>query len=158
MLNAIGLLLVALTTSCCGILYAHSLRTRVRVIESVIMLIAHIRMQIDGFRTPLREIYQSYSDATLHETGIQDVLRLTGFSGALPRIRSYTGSDVSEALERFEGQLGKTSAQEQILFCLQTEQRLQEILTREKAALPARMRLCTTLGICCGIMLDIILI
>lgn len=158
MLNVIGLFLVAATTTSFGMIYARGLRIRVRVMESILLLITHIRVQIDGFRTPLRELYCHYHDAVLSETGILEALRLGGFTVALPRIRMYMEDEDVEILERLEEQLGKTSTREQMQSCLQAEQSLSTHLASEKEALPQRMRLYTTLGVCCGILLDIILI
>ena len=138
---------------------ADSYRRESLRLRELLRLVGYIRVQIDGFHTPLGEIYERFDDGAEIApflTGVREV----GFEAAakdiLPKL------DLSERtrsiLTEFAAWLGKSDASDQVKRCLVCEEGLSDELKRCETALPGKLRVCRTLALSFAIMTVILLI
>ena len=138
---------------------------RLAVLDGYIALIYYIKGQIDCYAMPLADIL-TRADPTLIAAclgGDSPALPPSpGEGGAyLPALlresRLYLTPECERLLRGFSGELGTTYRAEQVARC----EHYLAVLTHERSrlsdAIPARLRTCGTLCICCAVALSLLL-
>ena len=132
----------------------------VRQTEGFLLLLRHARTSISCFRTPLRDIWQSFENRALAECGVLPLLQRDGFSSALiasaPRL--YLDREDLRLLTAFGYEIGKSRFEEQITLCNYTVERLEASYARRAEEAPARRRAVGTLVITGTLMLILVLL
>ena len=125
-----------------------------------LLLLRHVRSSISCFRTPLREIWMGFDNAALNECGFLRLLRRDGFSPALSSVRTklYLGHEELRLLTAFGYELGKSRAEEQLVLCNYTLERLEQLYTRCREEEPRRRRVASTVILTGGLMLILVLL
>ncbi len=154
----LGLILILCSTTYIGFAAVRADRQKIELKQSLLRLVIYMRMQITAFRTPLQTIYNEYQDPVLQNCGFTDTLRQKGFQAACSEQERLFDETTKKAILLFTTELGHGTSQEEIERCRQLEEYLQTQLTSDRDAFPAKRKLYSILGICCGIMIDIILI
>lgn len=133
---------------------------RVRQTEGFLLLLRHARTSISCFRTPLRDIWQSFENRALAECGFLPLLQRDGFSAALiaasPHL--YLGKEDLRLLTSFGYEIGKSRFEEQITLCNYTVERLEASYARCVEEVPARRRTVGTVVMTGTLMLILVLL
>ena len=156
----IGAALVFFSAAYVGMAAASLHCLRVKQLEAFCSLIAHIGAQIDGFLTPLDEIFRTYNDPLLVKLGFLGSVGDAGYMEAFEKCgsRIYLKSSETAVLRSFFDGLGHTSAASEVKHCLLFEKKLSEIAGKARSELAQKMKICRVLGIIIGIMLVVILL
>ena len=142
-------------------------RRRLRVLDGYISLLYYIKGQIDCYAMPLADILARADPALIAaclgvETGqLSPSPGIRAGGDALPALlresRLYLDPECERLLTTFAGELGTTYRAEQVSRCSYYI----EALTRERGrladTLPARLRTCGTLCICCAVAAAVLL-
>lgn len=158
--SLIGGLLVFVGCSVIGFSAARMYRLRVEQLEAFLMLISHIRAQIEYCRAPLDRILEVYESEILSGCGFLLAARQLGASAGFDscRCRLLLTADETDELGRFFERLGRHSADEECSHCAYYEKTVGAALEHERAEFARRSKLCRTFGILSGFLLAILLI
>ena len=133
-------------------------RRRLKELEAVCALLRYIRENIERFSRPLAQIYASWENPALAETGFLGLLRSSGFAAAVREADWHIPAGEREILEQFGEELGKGFREEQTALCRYTEDRLAEALAAMRNDLPGRERLWRTIPLLAALSLILLLI
>lgn len=132
----------------------------VRQTEGFLLLLRHARTSISCYRTPLRDIWQSFENRALAECGFLPRLQRDGFAAALiaasPHL--YLGREELRLLTAFACGIGKSRFEEQITLCNYTVERLEASYARYAEELPSRRRTVGTLALTGVLMLILVML
>lgn len=156
----VGLFLIFIVCTFFGSGLALAEKRRIERSESIRNLIAHISREIECFRTPLENIYSSFSSEVLEKNGFIQKIRSSGMKNALEKERLlFCFSEKSfGALINFSEFLGKSEYQDQITRCKYILSVLDEDLKTSREAYPKNRKMYSSLGILAGIMIVILLL
>lgn len=132
-----------------SLLLAKEERRRVSILSSFVELLSYVRSQIDCFLLPVGEILQG-SDPSLwapfglssppsDPSALTDLLTLSA-----PRLPA----DAYRVLLSFLRELGSSYRDQQLRSCDLALDSLRSILSRERSALPSRIRVRVCLALC----------
>ena len=155
MLKFLGALLILSVGSLAAFISVEYEKKRLSVVDGWIDLISYIRGQIDCYLMPLGDILsggdRALFEACMSPSNAADLPAILDASGI------YLDGDGKRIIESFVREIGAGYREEQIKRCdfFISSLRMQ----REKiaAALPLRMRLCSTLCICIALTTAILL-
>ena len=148
----------------CGLLLARALvgaeEDCVRQTEGFLLLLRHARTSISCFRTPLRDIWQSFENRALADCGFLSRLKRDGFTAALAAATPhlYLNKEELRLLTAFGCGIGKSRFEEQITLCNYTLERLEASYAQRVEEAPARRRTAGTLALTGALMLILILL
>ena len=156
----IGLFLIFIVCTFFGSGLALAEKKRIERSEALRALIAHISREIECFRTPLENIYSTFSSEVLEKNGFLQKVRLSGLKSALENERLiFCFSEKSFAsLVNFSEFLGKSEYQDQTARCKYILSILDEDLKKSREAYPKNRKMYSSLGILAGIMIVILLL
>jgi len=158
--HIIGAVIIVAVCGYVGASLAGMCRIHTEQLEAFRVLIGHIGSRIDGFLSPLDEIFRSYCDKTLEHIGFFDAVAKYGCASALSHCRSrlYLSDNEYRELEAFFGGLGHGFAEEEIKHCRYYESRFSVISEKAGSELAKRSRLYRMLGLLSGVMIAVILL
>ena len=156
----IGLFLIFIVCTFFGSGLALAEKRRIEQGEALRALIMHISREIECFRTPLENIYSSFSSETLEKNGFLQKVRTEGFKSTLEGERSIFcfGEKSFGALLNFAEFLGKSEYSDQSARCKYILSVLDEELKTKREAYPKNRKMYSSLGILAGIMIVILLL
>lgn len=135
-------------------------RRRLRVLDGYISLIYYIKGQIDCYAMPIADIF-ARADPVLIATclGLEpDTPFYAGIpsdgrplSAMVRESRLYLEPESERLLTTFTGELGSTYRTEQVARCDYYIEALTEERKKLNDTLPARLRTCTVLCLCCAL-------
>mgnify|MGYP001015495218 FL=1 len=158
-MKLLGLLLVSLCPVYIGISFSLNAKKELLELEGFIALIRHIRYRISFSLAKQGEIFSSFSIPALERNGFFPLLRSLPAGGgdsmltrALQAGNSFLSIDkeTGKTLLSFGESLGKVSLDKQIADCDACLSRLEDIAAEKRKALPAKQKLCRSLGILIG--------
>lgn len=130
---------------------------RLRVLDGYISLIYHIKGQIDCYAMPVSEILARADPAVLAAClGISRPTDVVSREGTrfLPNMvresRLYLEPEAERLLTAFTGELGSAYRAEQVARCDYYIQALTEERRKLYETMPARLRICSVLCLCCA--------
>jgi stage III sporulation protein AB len=128
--------------------------------EALRALIAHISREIECFRTPLENIYSSFSSEVLEKNAFLQKVRVSGLERALEGERTAFCFDEKSfvALVNFTEFLGKSEYSDQTARCKYILSVLDEDLKIKRENYPKNRKMYSSLGILAGIMIVILLL
>ena len=119
MIRLMGALLIIGSSATLGFCASAMYREQAKQLEGFVMLISHISAQIDGFLSPLGEIFSLFKNKSLEKCGFLSALREMGGADALSfcRERLYLCAEEIAELEKFFTDLGHHSPEEEMRHC-----------------------------------------
>lgn len=156
----IGLFLIFIVCTFLGSGLALAEKRRIERSEGLRALISHISREIECFRTPLENIYSSFSSEALEKNAFLEKVRLSGLKSALEGEKSmFCFSEKSFAtLLNFAELLGKSEYSDQTVRCKYILSVLDEDLKICRENYPKNRKMYSSLGILAGIMIVILLL
>lgn len=131
---------------------------RLRVLDGYISLLYYIKGQIDCYAMPLSDILTRADPAVLAACLGLDRVTSYAYEESPPPLsvmvresRLYLEPETERLLTTFTGELGSTYRTEQVARCDYYIQALTEERRKLQEALPARIRTCSALCLCCTI-------
>ena len=148
----IGTLLLILTGGYLSCTVSRFERRRLGVLDGYISLLYYIKGQIDCYAMPISDILARADPALIAAClGVATADSVPPLPALVQESRLYLEPECERLLTTFTGELGTTHRAEQVARCDYYIQ----ALTRERGkladALPARLRTCSTLCICCAV-------
>ena len=156
----IGLFLIFIVCTFFGSGLALAEKKRIERSEALRALIAHISREIECFRTPLENIYSSFSSEVLEKNAFLQKVRISGLECALEGEMSAFCFDEKSfaALVNFTEFLGKSEYSDQTARCKYILSVLDEDLKIKRENYPKNRKMYSSLGILAGIMIVILLL
>ncbi|MBQ5601325.1 MAG: stage III sporulation protein AB [Clostridia bacterium] len=156
----IGLFLIFIVCTFFGSGLALAEKKRIERSEALRALIAHISREIECFRTPLENIYSSFSSEVLEKNAFLQKVRISGLECALEGEMSAFCFDEKSfaALVNFAEFLGKSEYSDQTARCKYILSVLDEDLKIKRENYPKNRKMYSSLGILAGIMIVILLL
>ncbi len=156
----IGLFLIFIACTFFGSGLAVSEKRRIERSESLRDLILHMQREIECFRSPLENIYSSFSSEVLERSGFIEKLRLNNLKTALEATGNiFCFSDATfNAFLKFADFLGKSEYSDQVARCKYIISLLDDELKKSKEVYPKNRKMYSSLGILMGIMIVILLL
>jgi stage III sporulation protein AB len=156
----IGLFLIFIVCTFFGSGLALAEKKRIERSEALRALIAHISREIECFRTPLENIYSSFSSEVLEKNAFLQKVRVSGLKNALEgEMRTFCFDEKSfAALVNFAEFLGKSEYSDQTARCKYILSVLDEDLKKSREAYPKNRKMYSSLGVLAGIMIVILLL
>lgn len=151
MVKLVGSLLLALTGVVLAVSISRFEQKKLRVLDSFISLIFHIKGQIDCYSLPLFDILHN------RPSGLELPLGSDDFGEILYHSRIYLDSESYRLLERFYSEFGSLYREEQLKRCDYYIEALGEQRRMLFEDLPARTKIGSALCICSVIGILIIL-
>lgn len=158
----LGALLIVAASYFCGGFLAHGEKERVQSLESMTALLKYMRRRISAERAPLYNIFASFSDARLEETGFLAIMRSrTGELNSLWKSALETlclDGEAEAELLRFGEDMGRLPLDEQekrIDICLDM---LYTERDKIRAGLPAKQKSKKTVCVLAGLLAAILLL
>ena len=135
-------------------------RKRTEQIEGFRDLIGFTGGQIEGYLTPTHEIFAMFRNKALEKSGFLDALRRYGWSGARDKYRGklFLSEKELDALDVFFLQLGKCDTDSAVKHCIYYGKMFDDLAAEARADLPAKLKLCRSLGLVIGVMLAVLFI
>lgn len=158
MTRLFGAVIIFFVCSTVGFSASKMYSRRVKELEAFASLISYIGAQIDGFLTPLDRIYATAKSDTLE--GFLKILRQSGGTEAVrlcSKSLHLAHGEYAELEHFFEG-LGHHSADEEAKHCAYFEKRIRGYAENARKELPAKGRVCRTVGMLLGVMLALVLL
>lgn len=161
------LLTIFLSSALTGMRFASNEKNKLKINEGFLSLVLHVKRSVEYYSATLDEIYKSFSNSALEEIGFLPMLieftssgKFSSFCHALEgcKKRLFLDEEVYSVLYSFGKSLGNCCREEQIDSCSAVAELLEERCGYLKQDLPKKIKLHTTLGISCGMMLVIVLI
>ena len=133
---------------------------KLRLLEGLLLLVRHIRREIEGPRTPMPQILSSFTHGALEECGFLPVLREAGLAAALCQCREMMplSGEEMRTLSGFAATLGRSGAKGQVELCDRTAAELERSLAKRREEVPRRTRVLQTLSISGALMLLLLLL
>lgn len=156
----IGLFLIFIVCTFFGSGLALAEKKRIERSDALRALIAHISREIECFRTPLENIYSSFSSEVLEKNAFLQKVRVSGLECALEGEMSTFCFDEKSfaALVNFAEFLGKSEYSDQTARCKYILSVLDEDLKIKRENYPKNRKMYSSLGILAGIMIVILLL
>ena len=156
----IGLFLIFIVCTFFGSGLALAEKKRIERSEALRALIAHTSREIECFRTPLENIYSSFSSEVLEKNDFLQKVRVSGLKSALEGEKTTFCFDEKSfaALVNFAEFLGKSEYSDQTARCKYILSVLDEDLKKSREAYPKNRKMYSSLGILAGIMIVILLL
>ena len=157
-LKLYGALLFAAFLFAILLLYRRSEARRFAEYEGLYLLLRHTEEQLASFCRPLPEVYASFENEALLRCGFLSRLREEGLSSAL---KSGTLSLDRAALAPFldfSKDLGSRCLAEELSACREARARIGPLLEGQRAELPRRCRVASTVILSSGMMLLLLLL
>lgn len=146
---------------CCGVLsglaFAAFERRRCRQAEGFVLLLRHIRLQIDCFSIPVAQILAACDKRIMIDCGVE-ATKLTDFGALLRETRLYVPEEMCRLLADFGAQLGSSYREEQLRCCDYFLERLIPCCDLLRAELPRRERMALILPMAIAAMLVLLLL
>ena len=120
MLKLLGCTLTVICAALWGKEKSTEVKREAEFTRAAAELVKRTGEEIDTLCCPLSEIFSSYNDELLADSGFMDALRESGFSAALEKYKSSFPKDVSPILESFSKRLGAGDRAEQTALCKRT--------------------------------------
>ena len=160
MIRLAGALLVVGASATLGFFASAMYREQARQLEGFVILISHISAQIDGFLSPLSEIFASFKNKSLEKCGFLTALSEMGGAEALSfcRSRLYLSDEELGELERFFSGLGHHSPEEEMRHCAYYEKKMTAFSARAADRLSGKVKICKSFGLLIGVMLAVMLL
>ncbi len=160
MIRLLGALMIFAACTAVGFFASAMYARRVKQLEAFAALISYVGAQINGFLTPLEQIYATFESRTLDECSFLTALRQSGGVAAMEicqRSINLTRRERDELECFFEG-LGRHSANEEARHCAYFEKRVGELAIAARAEYSSKGRVCRTLGMLFGLMIALVLL
>lgn len=161
------LVIVFISSSMAGVKFAANAKESLKINEGILSLILHIRRSVEYYTETLDKVYETFDNEALEEIGfLPSVLKLNNDGEVFPfcnalelyKKRLSLDEDVYSALYSFGKTLGNCCSGEQIDSCTAVAEFLEEKCSCMRRDLPKKIKLRTTLGVSCGMMIVIVLI
>ena len=130
-------------------------KKKLDVLDAWLDLLFYIRSQIDCFLTPLAEILRNADKGLLQ--GCLGSGNESDVSALLKASSAYLGEDARRLLEAFAREIGSNYREEQVKRCDYYISALREVREKQRAELPARLRVCTAISLCAAFGIAILL-
>ncbi len=158
----IGAAMIILASYLCGEMLSREEKKKLSAVESLISLLSFMQRRITAERAPLYEIFASFSDGFLEQTGFLPLMR----SHRTETNRLWSDAimllplenDIGKELSRFGNELGRLALDEQenrIAICLDM---LSAERDRLKSILPAKQKSAKAVSLLIGAMTAILLL
>ena len=158
MLKCFGVLLILISSIVFGNTLSVRVDEKIDLTEALVSLIMYMGASIKTLHTPISELFEQYNDANLERLKFLEVAAVNGIAEANKLLLGKVSDDVLQAIDYFADNLGGIDVCAQAELCSYTENRLREILAREKELLREKKRMYRVLPFFLGLSLIIILI
>ena len=148
-LRAVGLSFLALCFVAAGVWFSEKGKKTYRDLETLCLLIDHLRNEIAYSRTELSSCFSSFFSVHAHPSS--ESFFKNDFEDAL---RAFDlPADLREEVGFFFAKLGSSAAEEEVRRCEKLLDKLEKRFEKAKAEAPGRTKTALTLGICAGAVL-----
>lgn len=157
MYKIVGALIVIIASVGVGYVMSDSLGTRLRSVEALARFVDHISVNIDMYKTPLCEIYDSFDDKYLASRGFTACLD-RGIYAAAESAGLLRGDEEAELIKVFGEKIGGGGADDMVKLCSYTSSRLMSIADKLRKELPEKQKVYRTISVLAGISVVIMLV
>lgn len=158
-MKLMGLILVCFCPVYIGMHFSSAAKKEYLELEGFIALVREIRYAVSFSMTKQADIFAAFTHPILEKNGFLPLLRSLPAGGGeslLTRAldasspRLYLDAESKKILRNFALNLGKVSLEQQSADCDLCISRLEALATEKRTALPARQKLCRSLGLLVG--------
>ena len=153
MIKLIGSFILAVTGVILAVSVCRFEQKKLRVTDSFISLLFHIKGQIDCYSLPLCDIMRNLPSDL--ELCFKDSER--GFEDLLEHSKIYLDTESYRLLQRFYAEFGSTYREEQLKRCDYYIQALGEERRKLSETAPIRVRMNSILCLCCALGVAVVL-
>lgn len=154
----VGYAVIFLCPAAAGMLMGKRAEEQVRRLESVILMIQHIRYEIEERMTPHNGLFERFENKTLERCGFLGILkkcRADGEKSVLSKAIEIYGDlflyeSCNTMLCDFAESLGKLSQSAQLERCDSYRERFNSVYAEKSEKLQGEKKLCRSMGILCG--------
>ena len=148
-LKIIGIILILTISVTIGFILCNNLRTRLKNITSLCSFIEHISDNIQLYKTPLDEIYASFSDDYLEKTGFISGLD-SGFYNSAANCGLLYGDEESKIIRNIGEKLGCGTVEEMSKLCISSIDKLRRLEDKLRCELPDKQKVYRRISIIAG--------
>lgn len=157
------LFLIGILFSAClfgGFFLSAVYKRRTEQLEGLRDLINFTGAQIEGYLTPTYKIFAMFGNKALQKSGFLDSLREYGWRGALDNCHGklLLSERELDELGVFFSQLGGCDTDSAVRHCDYYGKMFGDLATAARTDLPAKSKLCRSLGFVIGVMLTVLFI
>lgn len=158
MLKYIGCAVTVASAAIWGFEKSCSLKKSVLLTEALRDLVKRTGDDIDMLCRPLGEIFGSYSDSLLSQTGFMAELNENGFQKALMSVQNLLPEEALEILLPFAKRLGGGDREAETALCRRTAALLSELCEKLREKLPEKTKMYRALPLLCALSAVILII
>ena len=141
MLKLLGCALTVICAALWGFEKSADVKKEAEFTFAVMGLVKRTGEEIATLCCPLPDIFSSYNDEILSESGFMNEVRTAGFSDALKNHKNSFPPSVLEILEPFAKRLGAGDREEQTALCKRTYMHLCDEYEKISEKLPERTKM-----------------